>query len=97
MYCLRHEFLAGTRLSKQQNGGFRRSYPRNHFQHMLKGGRPSNQSLRIRESAGNGDGFHLFDEICDCAIVIADWRQFDINVGLTLRCLVQVQYSLPLS
>ena len=91
-----HQLLSTPRLPFEKNHrlGFRDA--RDERQHPLKRRRTSDQPLPGRKSSRLIHANHLLDEIGDFSTAIADRREFNIDVLLAARCVVQVQDTLQL-
>jgi hypothetical protein len=75
----------------------RRADARHQFQHLLEGRRAADQALRRGLALRHAQRLHLLDEPGLLARGVAQRHEFDVDVGLALRRVVQVQHALALA
>ena len=90
------QFLAGAGLSHQQHAGFGRPHTRHQFQHLLERRCAADQAMRHGFTLRHAQGLHLLDEPGQFTVTIAQRHEFDVDVGLALRGVMQVQHALGL-
>ncbi len=94
---LRDELLAGAGLALQHGRRIGRSNAGHLFEHAAKCRRAADQRMGVRLAVGSAERLHLLDEISDVALLGANRRQLDVDIGLAVRRMMQMQDALAAS
>jgi len=92
----RDQFLAGARLAHQQHGGFGGAHAADQLQHLAESGRAPDQSVLALHAFGPMQLLHPFDEKRLLAQCVHQRNELDVDVGLAMRGVVQVQHPFAL-
>ena len=97
MYGSRHQFFARPRFAQQQDRGLRRGHACHQFHHALEGRCAANESLRRRFATCNLQPDHFFGEKSLLPCCIEHRCEFDVDVFLSTRRVMQMQHTLALT